>query len=151
MTTTATKTESTFRMQYAVAVPIRATPAAIWQRLTNARELPSWNSTITSIEGDIAAGQRLTIQVPLAPGRKFRPRVVELEAERRMVWSDGMAPMFKGQRTFTLTPRADGTTEFAMVEVFKGVMLPLIKGSLPDFRPAFDQYAADLKRACEPR
>jgi hypothetical protein len=28
-------------------------------------------------------------------------------------------------------------------------MLPMIGGSLPDFRPAFDQYAADLKRAAE--
>jgi hypothetical protein len=28
-------------------------------------------------------------------------------------------------------------------------MLPLIRGSLPDFAPVFDQYAADLKRVCE--
>jgi hypothetical protein len=28
-------------------------------------------------------------------------------------------------------------------------MLPMIKGSLPDFAPIFDRYAADLKRACE--
>jgi hypothetical protein len=36
-----------------------------------------------------------------------------------------------------------------MEETFKGLMLPMIKGSLPDFRPVFDQYVADLKRACE--
>jgi hypothetical protein len=39
--------------------------------------------------------------------------------------------------------------EFSMVEVFSGVMLSLIKGSLPDFAPAFEQYAADLKREAE--
>jgi hypothetical protein len=36
-----------------------------------------------------------------------------------------------------------------MVEVFKGVMLPMIKGSLPDFKPNFEQYALDLKTAAE--
>lgn len=52
-------------------------------------------------------------------------------------------------RTFTLTPRDDRTTEFSMVEVFSGAMLPMINGSLPDFGPPFEQYAADLKRAAE--
>jgi hypothetical protein len=36
-----------------------------------------------------------------------------------------------------------------MVEVLSGVMLPMIKGSLPDFGPAFEAYAADLKREAE--
>ena len=62
-----------------------------------------------------------------------------------------MAPMFKGVRTFTLTPRGDGSTEFAMRERFSGLMLPMIKGSLPDFAPVFETYAADLKRAAEGR
>ena len=66
-----------------------------------------------------------------------------------MVWSDGMAPMFKGVRTFTLDPRGDGTTTFTMEEVFSGVMLPMIRGSLPDFAPSFEAYAADLKREAE--
>ncbi len=143
------KTQTTFRLEYAVAVAIRATPEVIWKRLTNAAEFTTWNSTVSSIEGEIAKGQRLTIRVPIAPGRAFKPRVAEFEANSRMVWSDGMPPMFKGSRTFTLTPQADGTTEFSMREVFTGLMLPMIKGSLPDFAPVFDRYAADLKLACE--
>jgi len=59
--------------------------------------------------------------------------------------------MFKGVRTFTLTENGDGTTLFAMKEEFSGVMLPMIKGSLPDFAPAFEAYAADLKREAEKR
>jgi hypothetical protein len=41
------------------------------------------------------------------------------------------------------------TPNFEMTEVFFGVMLPLIRGTLPDFGPAFEAYAADLKRAAE--
>jgi hypothetical protein len=36
-----------------------------------------------------------------------------------------------------------------MRETFAGVMLPMIRGSLPDFAPVFETYAQDLKRAAE--
>jgi hypothetical protein len=143
-----TKTESTFSLEYSVTIAIAAPPDAIWRRLTDAKGFPSWNSTVTSIDGEIALGNKLAIQVPLAPGRTFKPKVVEFEPNRMMLWADGFAPMFKGQRLFLLAPNSDGTTQFTMTEVFTGIMLPMIKGSLPDFRPAFDQYAADLQRAC---
>jgi len=147
---TTEKAESAFRMTYAVRISIHASPETIWARLTNASGFAGWNSTVTRIEGEIARGERLEITVPVAPKRVFTPRVTELDAAaHRMVWSDGFAPMFKGERVFSLRPNPDGTTEFAMSETFRGVMLPMIKGSLPDFRPVFDQYAADLKRACE--
>lgn len=139
---------STFSLRYAVTTTIAAPPEAIWSRLTDAAGFSKWNSTVESIEGTIAVGQKLTIRVPVAPGRAFTPKVVELVAGERMVWSDGFYPMFQGTRTFTLTPRG-GQTDFEMVEVFRGLMLPMIKGSLPDFGPVFDRYAADLKAACE--
>lgn len=145
----AEKNASTFRLRYAVATSIAAPAAAIWARLTDAKNFPSWNTTVTSIDGTIALGNKLAIRVPIAPGRVFSPKVVELVPDARMVWRDGFAPMFQGTRTFTLTPRTEGGTDFAMVEEFRGVMLPMIKGSLPDFRPVFEQYAADLKKACE--
>ncbi len=91
----------------------------------------------------------MPLKVPTAPERVFKPRVSIVEPGRAMVWSDGMAPMFKGVRTFTLTSSGDGATEFSMSEEFSGLMLPMIKGSLPDFAPVFEAYAGDLKRAAE--
>ncbi len=145
----ARKTSSTFRMECAVDANIRAKPEAIFALLTDAAGFPRWNSTVTRVDGTIALGEKLALRVPAAPDRTFSPKVTELVAGARMVWSDGMAPFFKGVRTFSLTARDDGTTDFSMVEVFTGVMLPLIKGSLPDFGPPFEQYAADLKREAE--
>jgi hypothetical protein len=146
---TVKKTESAFRMDCSVRCNISASPDRIWALLTNAEQFPRWNSTVTSLKGQIALGERLELKVPLDPKRTFRPRVTKLDAHREMEWSDGMAPMFKGVRRFVLTPKENGVTEFEMTEVFSGVMLPMIKGSLPDFRPAFEAYAADLKRAAE--
>jgi hypothetical protein len=149
LTTKATKTDGAFRMDCAIRTTIQATPEKIWSLLTDAAGFPRWNSTVTSIEGEISEGRTLRVRVPSAPKRVFTPKVSRLEPGRSMVWSDGMAPMFKGVRCFTLTPNADGSTEFLMTEEFSGVMLPMIKGSLPDFAPIFEAYAADLKRAAE--
>jgi hypothetical protein len=66
-----------------------------------------------------------------------------------MIWSDGFAPMFKGVRTFELTPRNDGSTDFTMQEQFSGLMLPLAKKAMPDFGPIFARYANDLKKEAE--
>jgi len=148
-TPSAAKSHATFRMECAITCNIKATRERIWALLTDAADFPRWNSTVTSIKGKIALGETLELRVPLAPTRVFKPKVTKLDAGRSMEWSDGMAPMFKGVRTFTLTSKPDGSTDFTMVEVFAGVMLPMIKGSLPDFGPAFETYAADLKREAE--
>jgi hypothetical protein len=147
----AIKKRETFRMECGVTINIRAKPAAIWSLLTNATDFPRWNSTVSSIEGQIALGQKIRLRVPVAPKRVFKLKVSAFEPEKKMVWQDGAAPMFKGVRTFTLAPRGDDSIDFSMVEVFAGLMLPMIAGSLPDFAPSFEQYAADLKRAAEQR
>jgi hypothetical protein len=145
----AEKTETTFRQDCRVTCEIQAPPERIWSLLTDASRFPAWNSTVTSLGGTIALGEKLVLKVPLDPKRTFTPRVTKLEPSREMEWSDGFAPMFKGVRTFTLRPKAAGVTEFAMTEVFSGAMLPMIRKSLPDFGPAFEAFARDLKAAAE--
>lgn len=140
---------ATFRFSCEIACNIAADPTRVWSLLTNAEDFPRWNSTVTSLKGPIREGEKLALTVPAAPGRTFTPRVTKLEPNAAMEWSDGMAPMFKGVRTFTLTPKPDGSTDFAMVEVLSGLMLPMIRGSLPDFGPVFEAYATDLKNEAE--
>lgn len=144
----ANKTKSAFRMEYSSGINIKAKPDRVWALMTNAADFPRWNSTVKSIEGRIALGQTIKLIASIAPTRTFNLKVIEFVPEKRMVWSDGNA-MFKGVRTYTLSPKADGSTDFTMSEVYTGLMLPMIAGSLPDFRSAFEQYVADLKREAE--
>lgn len=144
----AIKTSSTFRMEVAVSIAIAAKPERLWSILTNAKDFARWNSTLQSVEGTIALGQTVQLRTKATPDRTFKLKVTTFEPSSRMVWQDGGAPIFQGIRTYTLTPQGDKTI-FFMSEVFSGLMLPMIKGSLPDFRPVFEQYAADLKREAE--
>jgi hypothetical protein len=143
-----TQTHSAFVLSYRVEVNIRANARDIWSLLTDAAGFSRWNSTVAGIEGQIREGERLRVRVP-GVNRAFTPKVSGLVPNERMTWSGGFAPMFKGVRTFELQPSNDGTTDFAMEERFSGLMLPMIKGSLPDFGPIFETYANDLKREAE--
>jgi hypothetical protein len=143
-----TGTRSTFGIACGVEVNIRASARDIWSLLTDAKGFPRWNSTVTAIEGQIREGERLRVSVP-GTARAFTPAVSGVVPNERMTWTGGFAPMFKGVRTFELKPRNDGSTDFVMEERFSGLMLPLIKGSLPDFGPIFERYATDLKNEAE--
>jgi uncharacterized protein YndB with AHSA1/START domain len=144
----ATKRSSAFRMEVAVGITVRASPARIWALLTNAQDFPRWNATVQSSEGTIAHGETIRLIATSAPTRTFKLRVTTWVPNERMVWQDG-TPLFRGVRQYTLTPRGDGATDVIMVEVFSGAMLPLIARSLPDQGPPFERYLADLKAEAE--
>ena len=132
----ATKTKSAFRMEYAVGTNIKAKADRVWALMTNAADFPRWNSTVKSLEGRIGMGEVVQLVAKIAPTRSFNLKVIEFIPEKKMVWTDEKTnPMFKGVRTYTLSPKSDGSTDFTMSEVYSGLMLPMIAGSLPDFRP----------------
>jgi len=143
-----TQTRGVFSMVCGVDVNIRAGAEAIWAILTDAKAFPDWNSTVTSVEGQIREGETLRLRVP-GTDRTFSPKVSGVVPCERMTWTGGFSPVFKGVRTFELRPRNDGSTDFAMTERFWGLMLPMLKGSLPDFGPVFERYASDLKHEAE--
>lgn len=135
---------------FATKTVIEAPAERIWSILTDAAAYPSWNSTVERLTGSIALSQKVTIYTRASPGRAFPLQVTEFEPNRRMVWSGGMPlGLFKGTRTYKLTPRPAGGVEFSMREVFSGLMAPLITRSIPDLQPSFDQFAADLKARAE--
>lgn len=145
----AQKSGSTFSQQVSVTKDIAAPVDVVWALLTDAAGFPSWNTTVTAIEGPIELGRTLRITVPVSK-RAFTPKVSAMQAPSTMTWSDGRAPMFTGSRVYQLASTGAGT-RFTMTETFKGVMFPMIKRTLPDFVPIFDTYAADLAAAAEQR
>jgi hypothetical protein len=135
---------------FAVSAVINATPEAIWAILTDGAKWTSWNPTIEKIEGSIAPGAKVKVYSKISRGQAFPVRVTEFVRPQRMVWTGGMPlGLFKGMRTYTLTPAKNGGVEFAMREEFSGLMAPLITRSIPDLQPSFNEFAAALKRRAE--
>ena len=140
---------TTFSQTVSVKASINAKPEVVWALLTNGIDYPRWNSTIVSLEGEIERGKTIVLKVTIDPKRSFKLKVSRMEDGKSMVWQSGMAPFFKGVRTFELTSLGETRTQFSMIEKMGGLMFPMAAGQLPDFTAPFEQFAADLKKEAE--
>lgn len=131
---------------YAATAMIEASPEAIWAILTDAPDYNQWDSGVERVDGRIAPGEKIKVVSKANPGRDFPVTVTELAPAQRMTWTGGIPlGLFKGVRTFELSPQGDGATKFAMREEYTGPLLPLIWRSMPDLQPSFEQFARGLK------
>jgi hypothetical protein len=135
---------------YEASSTIRANPDAIWAILTDGSNYSRWDSGVERVEGRIAPGETIKVYVSVNPGRAFPVKVIEFKPGQRMVWSGGMPlGLFKGVRTYTLSPEGNGTTKFTMREEYTGPLLPMIWRSIPNLAPSFTQFANGLKQRAE--
>jgi uncharacterized protein YndB with AHSA1/START domain len=134
---------------YEAAAQIAARPDDVWAVLTDGAGWTSWDSGVTGVEGRIRPGEKVTVRTEVAPGRAFPVTVTAFEPPRRLEFTGGMPlGLFRGVRTYTLTPSGDGTA-FRMREEYTGPLLGLIWRSMPDLQPSFDRFVAGLRRRVE--
>jgi uncharacterized protein YndB with AHSA1/START domain len=140
----ATTTRRFFSRETEVAIDIEADAQAIWKLLTSAGDYPSWNSTVVSIEGEIAAGKTIRLKSTLDPKRTFKLSVKQFQPPERLVWGDAM-----GTRTYQITKKGPRTVTVSMHEKIGGPLFPLFAKMIPSFDESFDRFAADLKKRAE--
>jgi len=140
----ATTVRTTFHRETSVSIDIKADPAIVWALLTKASDYPRWNSTVTSIEGNIALGEKIKLKSILDAKRTFKLKVKEFEPEKKLVWGDG-----QGNRVYTITNNGSGTVTFSMTERIGGLMFPMYAKMIPPFDQSFEQFASDLKKESE--
>ena len=137
-------------LSYNATTTINASPDVIWRILVDAPGYPRWDPGVDRIEGTVAPGNKLTAFTKRDPKRAFPAKVTAFLPGQKMIWTGGMPlGLFKGVRTFTLTPQANGSTEFALREEFSGLLLPLIARSIPNQTKTFEDFAAGLKAFAE--
>ena len=137
-------TEKTkFSRTTSIGQTINADLGVIWALLTDSKNYPYWNSTIVSIDGTIAQGEKIKLKSTLDTSRVFKLKVKAFEANQKLVWGDGL-----GERTYTLSQTDNGVT-FVMHEKIGGFMFPLFANKIPSFDEAFEQFTADLKKEAE--
>ena len=116
-------------------IEMAATPARVWQVLTDLTAYPQWNPFITRAHGELREGARLEvfIQIPGGSGRVFRPEVLKVARERELRWLGRLAVpgLFNGEHIFRIEPRGTGRTRFLHGERFTGLLIPFL-GSVLD-------------------
>ena len=140
----ATTTKTTFSRETSVSTTINADPSIVWALLTNAADIPRWNSTVTSVKGNIREGETIKLKSTLDEKRTFKLKIKEFIPEKRLVWGDA-----QGNRVYTIDKGSGKGVRFTMTEKIGGPLFPLFAGFIPSFDESFERYAADLKREAE--
>jgi hypothetical protein len=140
----ATTVKKTFSRQTSIGIEINADPKIIWALLTHGSDYPRWNTTVTSLQGNIALGEKIQLKSILDAKRTFKLKVKEFIPEKKLVWGDGM-----GNRIYTIDPQTNGLANFTMTEKIGGPMFPLFAKMIPPFDESFERFASDLKKEAE--
>ena len=135
--------KKTFSRTTTVSTVINADITEIWSLLTTANNYPNWNSTVVSIEGNIAEGEKIKLVSTLDTSRTFKLKVKEATPYTKLTWGDGL-----GNRTYDLFQTEEGVL-FVMTEKIGGFMFPLFAKKIPSFDDSFEQFAGDLKAEAE--
>lgn len=126
-------------MEFDVDRNIVAGAQRIWRILTNAAGYADWDNGISSIEGEIVAGGKITVR---SGGGSQKHKVVELVPNERMTWKSSRPRVV---RTFALTERPNGTTDVRI----HGVVSGFGKKQLPDLRITINDFVDGLKKQAE--
>lgn len=136
-------------MHFEVSREIARPVERVWPILIDAKRLLDGNFGILKLDGKIEPGGKIKLWSEANPARAFPLRVSVFEPHRRMVWVGGMPfGLFKGVRRFELAISNNGCT-FNMREDYSGLLLGVIRKSIPDLQPSFEKFADALKRMAE--
>lgn len=139
--------------ELAAEIEIDAPPEIVWRVLTDFDAYPDWNPIEIEMKGRPVAGTTLehTSQLPGNKPMTFRPTIVEASPNRTLAW-DGrlyMPGLFDVRHRFALEPLAGGRTRLRQSEVFRGVLIPFVGGTLRKTEQAFGIANRAIKERAE--
>jgi len=135
-------------------IVIEATPAQVWEVLTDFESMPDWSSSFQGITGDVSdGGQATAIYLNEGAPQEF-PHVLSWEEGRSFSWSDPLAfaPGIVDDHHFTVD-RTDGSaTLFVQTDQFTGDSTVFPASTLADLLSgAYAQFNQELKAEVERR
>lgn len=134
-------------------IEIAASPARVWQVLTDFEGHSDWNPFMTRITGKAAKDEKLEIVMPNPEGGTMviSPTILAVDKEKELRWlgrSEGDA--FVGEHSFILTPTGENRVHLTHSEKFTGPMVAALEGWLDtEVRRQFEAMNKALKARSE--
>ncbi|MGB7969823.1 MAG: SRPBCC domain-containing protein [Methanobacterium sp.] len=132
---------------------INASPAIIWDIITDFENYGKWNPFIREISGTTKEGS--TIQVFIKPpnsnGMKFKPEILKYEPEKEIRWLGKLwiPKIFDGEHSLTIKKIEENKVLFIQKEQFNGLLVPLFTNMLKDTKLGFQMMNQKLKQKAE--
>ncbi len=110
-------------MSLEAAIRIDAPAGRVWSILTDLGRYAEWNPFIIEASGTVQKGETVSafIRPPGQRGMAFRPRLLDVVENRRVVWRGSVLVrgLLDGVHTFSISEIDTTTVEFAQSETFR--------------------------------
>jgi hypothetical protein len=134
-------------------IEIDAPPDKVWEVLTDFGSYREWNPFIREIDGQLRPGANLRVHIepPNRRGTTFKPKVLKVEPNRELRWLGHLLVpgLFDGEHILSIDPVNSTKSHFRQWEVFKGLLVPALRGMLRDTQRGFEQMNRALKQRVE--
>lgn len=97
----------------------------VWTVLADLDAYPEWNPYHVRAEGDVIPGSKIEVEIRKPNGNQvvLRPKIMEAEPGRSLVWGGGIKGLFRGVHRFDLERVSDTCTRLYHTEVFSGLFV----------------------------
>jgi hypothetical protein len=134
-------------------IDIAASPETVYGILTDLESYSEWNPLITSSEGTVAVGERLTnrLEPPGSRAMTFKPTVTVVEPGRKFEWLGRLLlpGVFDGRHGFELEATPTGT-RVTHGEHFSGILVRFMRKMIDgSTRQGFEAMNVALKSRAE--
>jgi hypothetical protein len=136
------------------SIDIDAPAHVVWQVLADFAAFPRWNPFITSAEGSLRVGDRLTLRMQPVGGSAMtlRPSVIEVVEGHRLRWQGRLLlrGLFDADHLFVVDSLGADRSRLVQQESFAGLLVPFFRRSLDrGTLPAFHAMNQALKERAE--
>jgi hypothetical protein len=134
-------------------IGVLAPASAIWPMIEDVQGWPAWNPIYRKVEGKIAFGAQLTLEVAL-PGdqpRVIKPVVVDWTPNEQIIWKLSMlGGLLRSTRYIELETLDNGNCIFSNGEIFEGPLMGLIsKQQRKMIKAGFTQFGEIVRDRAE--
>jgi hypothetical protein len=98
----------------------------VWEVFTAFGQYPEWNPFVKELTGEIRKGNQIAIRLP---GMRFKPLVLKYNVNEELRWKGRLflPKVFDGEHYFQLRAIDHDRTSFIHGEIFKGILVPLMR------------------------
>ncbi len=125
---------TSFKRDIETAVYINASPAKIYDHMTDFEAYEKWSPFIKNISGNLKVNETLNvfIQPKGEEGMSFRPNVLTVDKNKEIRWLGklGIKGVFDGEHYFRLEEVSKGRTKLIHGEHFSGIFVPILWGMI---------------------
>jgi hypothetical protein len=135
------------------SIEIDAPAETVWSVLADTAAYPEWNPFMLSVEGAWTVGSKLTVVMQPVGSKPstFHPTVEVAEPGRKLQWLGSVAVpgIFDGRHELIVEPVDATHSRFVQREAFKGIAVPLLRGTIEGAHKGFEAMNAKLKERAE--